>query len=64
MLLFRYETNPMTVLKIYEYQQWHTFFIDFIGVLGGIFTVSAIIDSMVHSSIKFLLDKHRQGKLI
>ena len=64
MVLFRYETNPMTVLEIYEYQQWHTFWIEFIGILGGIFTVSAIIDGMVHSSIRFLIEKNRIGKLI
>lgn len=45
----------MTVLEIVEQNEWHLFWIDFVGILGGIFTVSAIIDHIVHSSIRFLL---------
>lgn len=63
MVYFRYETNPMTVLHIYSHNEWHSLFIDIVGILGGIFTVASIIDHMVHSSIHFLIEKQRLNKL-
>lgn len=62
-IIYRYETNPMTVLLIYSHNEWHTLFIDIVGILGGIFTVASIIDHMVHSSIHFLIEKNRLNKL-
>jgi hypothetical protein len=34
-----------------------------IAIIGGIFTVASIVDQLVHSSIRYLIDKHRMGKL-
>mgnify|MGYP000912447197 CR=1 FL=1 len=53
----------MTVLLVATSQPWHTLFIDIVGILGGIFTVASIIDHLVHSSIHFLIEKNRLGKL-
>lgn len=53
----------MTVLHIYSYSEWHTLFIEIVGILGGIFTVASILDHFVHSSIHFLVEKHRLNKL-
>jgi hypothetical protein len=53
----------MTVLHIYSHNEWHSLFIDIVGILGGIFTVASIIDHLVHSSIHFLLEKQRLNKL-
>ena len=63
MVYFKYETNPMTVLLVYSHNEWHSLFIDIVGILGGIFTVASILDHMVHSSIHFLLEKQRLNKL-
>jgi hypothetical protein len=38
--------------------------IELVAILGGIFTVSSIIDQIVHSSIRYLVEKHTLGKLI
>lgn len=46
-----------------EYAQWHQLFVKVVGIIGGIFTVATIVDSMVHSSIHFLLEKQRLNKL-
>jgi hypothetical protein len=54
----------MTVLHIYSHNEWHSLFIDIVGILGGIFTVASIIDHLVHSSIHFLVEKHRLNKLM
>jgi len=53
----------MTVLNIESHNEWHSLFIDIVGILGGIFTVASIIDHLVHSSIHFLVEKHRLNKL-
>ena len=53
----------MTVLHIVSHNEWHSLFIDMVGILGGIFTVASIIDHMVHSSIHFLIEKQRLNKL-
>jgi uncharacterized membrane protein len=53
----------MTVLEIVSHNQWHTLFIDIVGILGGIFTVASIIDHLVHSSLRFLIEKNNLGKL-
>lgn len=63
MLVFRYETSPISILRIQEYQQWHILFVKVVGIIGGVFTVATIIDSLVHSSIRFLIEKQRLGKL-
>lgn len=63
MVMFRYQTNPMTTLEVGEYEGWHSFLIELVAIVGGIFTVSSIVDQMVHSSIRYLLKKHRMGKL-
>ena len=53
----------MTVLNIMSYKEWHSFFVDIVGIIGGIFTVATIIDHMIHSSIHFLVKKHMLNKL-
>jgi hypothetical protein len=34
-----------------------------VGIIGGVVTIGIILDGMVHSSIRFLLEKHRLNKL-
>lgn len=53
----------MTEVEIGEYQPFYVFLIQLVAIIGGIFTVSSIIDQMVHTSVKFLLEKHRLNKL-
>ncbi len=62
-LIIRYETNPITVFMYYEYKQWHELFVKVIGIMGGVFTVATILDGAVHSSLYFLIEKQRLGKL-
>lgn len=63
-LVFRYSTNPLTELEVGDYISWSTFLIEIVAIIGGIFTVSAIVDQLVHSSIRYLVEKHAVGKLI
>ena len=59
----KYDISPITV----EYRQYKssflTFFIQLCAILGGVFTVTGIIDSLVHQSVKILLRKAELGKL-
>lgn len=45
----------MTEVEIGEYKPFWRFLIQLVAIIGGIFTVSSIVDQMVHSSMKFLL---------
>lgn len=53
----------MTAIRILEHQEWHRLFVELVGLIGGVFTIAAVIDLFVHSSIHFLLEKKRLGKL-
>lgn len=62
-LYFRYELSPVTV----EYTQYKdsflNFFIQICAILGGVFSVTGIIDAMIHKSVIVLLRKQQRGKL-
>ena len=53
----------MTEVEIGEYQPFHIFMIQLVAIIGGIFTVSSILDQLVHTSMRFLLEKQRLNKL-
>lgn len=53
----------MTTVMIEEYSEYHELFVEIVGLIGGIFTIATIVDQFVHSSIHFLMEKHRLGKL-
>lgn len=63
-VMFQYSTNPLTEVEVGDYTTWSDFLIEIVAIIGGIFTVSAIVDQMVHSSIRYLVEKHALGKLI
>ena len=54
----------MTIVQITEYKEWHELFVEVVGLVGGFFTLAAIIDKITHSSMNYLLEKHELGKLI
>ncbi len=60
---FKYELSPVTV----EYTQYKdaplNFFIQICAILGGVFTVTGIIDALIHKSIVTILKKAERGKL-
>lgn len=60
---FRYELSPVTV----EYTQYKdsflNFFIQICAILGGVFSVTGIIDALIHKSVVVLLRKAQMGKL-
>ena len=59
----RYETSAMTVISIEQSKQLHELFVDIVGLIGGVFTLAIILDQLIHSSVHFLIEKHRLGKL-
>lgn len=62
-LYFRYELSPVTVQYTLYRDSFLNFFIQICAILGGIFTVTGIIDSMIHKSVVALLRKAQLGKL-
>jgi hypothetical protein len=62
-LYFRYDLSPITV----EYKQYRetflNFFINICAILGGVFTVTGIIDAIIHKSVVLLLRKAEMNKI-
>ena len=62
-LYFRYDLSPITV----EYKQYRetflNFFINICAILGGVFTVTGIIDAIIHQSVVLLLRKAEMNKI-
>ena len=62
-IYFRYDISPITV----EYKQYKetilNFFINICAILGGVFTVTGIIDTIVHKSVVLLLRKAELNKI-
>jgi len=62
-LYFRYDISPITVEYTHYRDNILSFFIQICAILGGVFTVTGIIDSMIHKSVKALLRKAQLNKL-
>ena len=62
-VFFRWDISPVTV-KTQQYKEniYH-FLIQICAIIGGIFTVTGIIDSLVHESVSAILKKANMGKL-
>ena len=63
-IYFRYDLSAITV----EYKQYKetflNFFINICAILGGIFTVTGIIDAIIHKSVVLLLRKAEMNKIV
>jgi hypothetical protein len=61
---FRYDMSPVTV----KFTQYNKSFLHFIvqlcAIIGGVFTVASITDSLVHKGVRRLAKKSSEGKLI
>lgn len=62
-IYFKYDISPITVKYTFYRTRFLTFFIQCCAILGGVFTVTGIIDSMIHQSVKILLRKAEMNKL-
>jgi len=56
-IYFRYELSPVTVRYTQSGQSAFTFIVQICAIIGGIFTVVGIIDSLLHASVKALFGK-------
>jgi hypothetical protein len=62
-MYFKYDLSPITV----EYKQYKetflNFFINICAILGGVFTVTGIVDAIIHKSVVLLLRKAELNKI-
>ncbi len=60
---FRFDMSPVTV-KYWQYKDnMLHFLIQICAIIGGIFSVTGIIDALVHKSVVAILRKANMGKL-
>mmetsp|Transcript_54389 Transcript_54389/g.157986 ORF Transcript_54389/g.157986 Transcript_54389/m.157986 type:complete len:347 (-) Transcript_54389:145-1185(-) len=63
-LYFRYDFSPVTVRYTEVRESFSHFLVQICAVIGGIFTVAAFLDSLLHRSIVHLAKKAQFGKLV
>ena len=59
----RYDLSPVYFTVTQEKNNFFHFLVQICAIIGGVFTVAGIIDSIVHRSVKTLLKKAEMGKL-
>ena len=62
LLLFSYELSPISVQFYQSSENVFDFLIHICAIVGGIFTIAGILDSMIYNSVGMLFKK-RIGKL-
>ena len=63
LLFFKYDLSPITVEYKHTKMSFLTFIINVFAILGGVFTVAGIIDSIIHKSVLILLRKAEMNKI-
>lgn len=64
MIYFRFDISPITIkYKIYK-ENFLNFLVQLFAIIGGIYTLAGIIDTIINSSIIHLINKANLGKLI
>lgn len=51
MLLINFETSPISVYYSNSKENFLEFLINICAIIGGIFTVAGIVDSMIHKTV-------------
>lgn len=62
-LYMRYDFSPVTVRYTETREKFSHFLVQICAVVGGIFTVAGLVDSLLHKSIVHLAKKAQLGKL-
>jgi len=62
-LYLRYDFSPVTVRYQETQEHFSHFLVQICAVIGGIFTVAGILDTLLHKSIVHLAKKAQLGKL-
>ena len=60
---FRYDLSPITVEYKLQKETFLNFIINICAILGGVFTVTGIIDAIIHKSVVILLRKAEMNKI-
>jgi len=47
---FKYEISPIVVRYSQKRQRWISFFVELCGIVGGVYTVSSIVDSLIRAT--------------
>lgn len=53
-LFFRYELSPIKLRYTLGYKTWSDFLINICAIIGGMFTVASIIESLLRNSINLV----------
>jgi len=60
---FRYDLSPIAVQVTKQSKSFSHFLVQVCAIVGGVFTVLGLVNSVLHSSLKHFLKKAEMGKL-
>ena len=60
---FRYDLSPVTVKFSRERGSIFHFLVQVCAIIGGVFTIAGIIDSIIHRSVSNIIKKAEFGKM-
>ena len=59
-LFFRYELSPVKLRYTMSFQTYSEFFVEICAIIGGIFVVAGIIESLVRNGLGFVSAEDRK----
>jgi len=62
-IYFRYEFSPITVKFSERRKSFSHFLVQVCAIVGGVFTVLGIVNSVLHNTLRTVLKKAEMGKL-
>lgn len=62
-VFFNYDISPMLVIYSEKKKPFSEFFTEFCGIIGGVYTLTALIDSIFYKAERHMKTKIATGKL-
>ncbi len=53
-IFFRYELSPVKLRYTMSFKNWSEFFIEICAIIGGMFVVAGIVESMLRNTLSFI----------
>ena len=53
-LFFKYELSPIKLRYTVTYKTWREFFVELCAIVGGVFTVASIVESLLRNGMSMV----------
>jgi Endoplasmic reticulum vesicle transporter len=63
-IFFRYELSPIKIRYTMSYEKWSQYIVELCAIVGGLFVVAGIIESILRNGIGAIFGGNHQGSPI